>query len=225
MAREPERGEVIRRVLPSTVQLRSERAGGNRRAASGVVVAADPATGRAWIATARHFLDPATEQTVYARRPGRREAVPAGVRHLSGDGDLALLEVRGLALAPVPLKETAALGDEIWLIGFPWGRRATVVSGVVSQIVGRDGAIALEGAVRMVDASVSYGSSGAGVFDAATGALLGIVEGFRTAKVALPEAKDRVFELPVAGETTVIAVPAIRRALEAAGLCAFTAAP
>ena len=36
-----ERSEVIRRFLPSTVQLRSERTVGVRRAASGIVLAAD----------------------------------------------------------------------------------------------------------------------------------------------------------------------------------------
>lgn len=35
----------------------------------------------------------------------------------------------------------------------------------------------------MVDASVSYGASGGGVFDARTGGLIGLVEGYRTARV------------------------------------------
>jgi len=40
------RGEVLRQIVPSTVQLRCEREGGNRRAASGVVVARDGDTRR-----------------------------------------------------------------------------------------------------------------------------------------------------------------------------------
>jgi len=73
----------------------------------------------------------------------------------------------------------------------------------------------------MVDASVSYGSSGGGVFDAQTGELVGIVESYRTAKVAIPEMKDRVLEVPVAGETTLISAPAILRFLVDSGLSDF----
>ena len=40
-ARAPARSELLRGVLPSTVQLLAERPGGGRRGASGVVVAAD----------------------------------------------------------------------------------------------------------------------------------------------------------------------------------------
>jgi hypothetical protein len=65
---------------------------------------------------------------------------------------------------------------------------------------------------------VSYGSSGGGVFDAESGALVGIVEGYRTAKVAIPEMRGRVLEVPVAGETTLIAAPTILRFLVDSGL-------
>jgi S1-C subfamily serine protease len=216
-----ERGEVIRRILPSTVQLRSEREGGARRAASGVVLVADPGSRRAWIVTARHFLDPPVPQHVYARRPGRGEAVVATIRARSEELDLALLEVQGLDLEPAVLKPTAALGDEVLIVAFPWGRRLTVVSGIVSQLAPEEGQLPVDGVPRMVDASVSYGSSGGGVFDGATGALVAVVEGYRTAKVALPERPDRPLEIPVAGETTLIAAPAIRRFLIDAGLAPF----
>ena len=53
-----DRTDLIRRILGSTVQLRSQREGGARRAASGVVVATDPVARRAWIVTVRHFVDP-----------------------------------------------------------------------------------------------------------------------------------------------------------------------
>ena len=74
------------------------------------------------------------------------------------------------------------------------------------------------GPPRMVDASVSYGSSGGGVFDAVSGELVGVVEGYRTAKVAIPEMKERVFEMPVAGETNVIPAATIQKFLVEAGL-------
>jgi serine protease Do len=70
----------------------------------------------------------------------------------------------------------------------------------------------------MIDASVSYGASGGGVFDAATGTLVGIVESYRTARVALPTQPEKTLDLPVPGETTVVGAPAIRRFLETAGV-------
>ncbi|MBI1960518.1 MAG: trypsin-like peptidase domain-containing protein [Candidatus Rokubacteria bacterium] len=213
-----ERGEIIRRILPSTVQLRAERQGGARRAASGVVLASDPASGRSWIITTRHFLDPPGAQEVYVSSPGRKGRTKAVVAAVSPDLDLAVIEVDGLSLPPVRFKEVARLGDEVWVVAFPWGRRLTVVSGVVSQLVSREDEVPVEGTVRMVDASVSYGASGGGVFDAESGALIGIVEGYRTANVSLPEAPSRVVPVPVPGETTVIAARTILRFLTASGL-------
>jgi S1-C subfamily serine protease len=217
----PDKSDLIRGILASIVQLRAEREDGGRRAASGVVVAADPASGRAWIVTARHFVYPVERQTVFVRRPGSRTSVRAAIASVSPDLDLAVIEVEGLDLTPARLKESTRLGDDVLVIAFPWGRRFTVVGGVVSQIASPEGEMPLQGPARMVDASVSYGSSGGGVFDAHSGALIGIVESYRTAKVAIPEAKDRVLQVPVAGETTVIATPTILRFLVLSGLEGF----
>jgi len=74
--RAPDRGDLIRRILASTVQLRSEREGGIRRAASGVVVATDPGSRRAWIITVRHFITPFKQQQVYVQRSGAERARP-----------------------------------------------------------------------------------------------------------------------------------------------------
>jgi S1-C subfamily serine protease len=200
-----ERGEVIRKIVASTVQLRSER-DGVRRAASGVVIASDAAARRSWILTTRHFLAGRESQPVSLHRGAARAA--ARVVAVGTDVDLAILEVTGVTLPGVTLKDVAQLGDEVWVVAFPWGRRLTVVSGIVSQLVGDDGEPAVAGPPRMVDASVSYGSSGGGVFDAATGDLIGIVEGYRTARMTTKE--DRALEIPVAGETTLISSQAIR---------------
>jgi len=110
------------------------------------------------------------------------------------------------------------LGDEIWIAAFPWGRQLTVVSGGVSQLKSADGEFSIEGTIRMVDASVSYGASGGGVFDAGTGALVGIVEGYRTAQMSLPDKPERALQVPVAGETLVIPVGSITAFLNASGL-------
>jgi serine protease Do len=200
-----ERSDVIRKIVASTVQLRSEREG-VRRAASGVVIASDAAARRSWILTTRHFLDGRESQPVAMRRGAARAVAKVSV--IGTDVDLAILEVAGVALPGVTLKDVAQLGDEVWVVAFPWGRRLTVVSGSVSQLVGDDGEAAVAGAPRMIDASVSYGSSGGGVFDAATGALIGIVEGYRTARMTTKE--ERALEIPVAGETTLISSQAIR---------------
>jgi serine protease Do len=217
-ARAPDRAELIRGLLASTVQLRSERDGGLRRAASGVVVATAAGSQRTWIVTARHFIDPSPPEHVYVRLPGRMTVVPAVVAFVSPDRDLAIIEAELLDVAPARLKMEASLGDEILVVAFPWGQRFTVVRGIVSQVASLTG---VAGPARMVSASVSYGSSGGGVFDAQTGELVGIVEGYRTAKVAIPEMKERVLEVPVAGETTLIPAPAIFRFLVDSGLSNF----
>ena len=122
------------------------------------------------------------------------------------------------SITPVTLKDTVRLGDEVRVVGFPWGRRLTVVSGIVSQIAGADGETATTGAARMIDASVSYGASGGGVFDAPTGALVGIVEGYRTARITLQTVPEKTVDVPVPGETTVIPAATIRSFLVGAGL-------
>ncbi len=218
LAGSSERGDVIRRILPSTVQLRTEREGGARRAASGVVLASDAQLNRCWILTTRHFLDPAIRQDVSVRTPTRKGRAKAVVKALSQDLDLAVIEAEGINLPPVRLKEVVRLGDEIWIVAFPWGRQLTMVSGVVSQLRADEGEVAIEGTIRMVDASVSYGASGGRVFDAETGALIGIVEGYRTAQMSLPDTSNRPLQLPVAGETLVIPARSILDFLTVSGL-------
>lgn len=213
-----ERRALIRRALASTVQLRSEREGGVRRAASGVVVAVDPSRKRAWIATARHFVDPQVQQQISVRRPGSQGTVAGRVVFVSREHDLAIVETDGLDADPARLKMVASLGDDILVVAFPWGQRFTVTSGVVSQVAAPTGELLLAGPARMVDVSVSYGSSGGGVFDTHGGELVGIVESYRTAKVAIPEMKDRVLQVPVAGETTLVTAAVIVLFLVDSGL-------
>jgi hypothetical protein len=212
------REEVIRQILPSTVQLRAEQEGGPRRAASGIVVASDATSSRSWIVSTHHVVEPPDRQEVSLIVPGRKGRMKARILATSPDTDLVVLLVEGVALPPVRIKAAARLGDEVWVVAFPWGRRLTLVSGVVSQIGTDDGEVRVEGPPRMVDASVSYGSSGGGVFDATTGALVGIVEGYRTARVAVPQAPERVVAIPIPGETTVIPSDAIVHFLICVGL-------
>lgn len=213
-----DRSVVLQRILSSSVQLRAELDGGGHRSGSGVVVASDPQSSRCWIITTRHFLEPARPLRLLASVPGHRGRLSAEVVAVSDDLDLAVVSVQGVAPPAVTLKDDTRLGEEVWVVGFPWGRRLTVVSGVVSQIAGEEGEHPLEGPARMVDASVSYGASGGGVFEASNGLLIGIVEGYRTARVALPNAPEGVLSIPVPGETTIVSSVAIRRFLSRAGL-------
>jgi S1-C subfamily serine protease len=217
--RSTSRGDVIRQILPATVQLRCERDGGGRRAASGVLLARDAATRRAWIVTTRHFLEPMAPQKISVSA-GRKARVAATVVKVSERVDLALLEVADLGSTPVRLKDSVQLGDEVWVVAFPFGRRMTLSSGVVSQVVG-DTSAEYEGSARMVDVSVSYGASGGGVFDAQTGALVGLIESYRTARVSMQGPPERVIEVPVPGETTLISAAAIRGLISDAGLERF----
>jgi hypothetical protein len=69
-----------------------------------------------------------------------------------------------------------------------------------------------------IDASTSHGSSGAGVFDSRTGALIGLVEAFGTARVHIkggPAASQHV-DIPMPGMTYVTPVNKIDEFLRAA---------
>ncbi len=212
---------MLRGVLPSAVQLLSERAGGGHRAASGVVVASDPVRRLTWVLTAGHFVASPAPETIYVRATGTRDRFRGTLVRADRDPDLALVLVENLVLPPVRSREVAHLGDDVWVVAFPRGRQMTLASGTVSQVgLGKD-ADPTEGPVQQIDTSVSYGASGAGVFDAETGELIGVVEGYRTAQIATRDAPDRVMEIPVPGETIVISAQAVRRFLSGFELGAF----
>ncbi len=211
------RGGELREIIGPCVQLHTEREGA-RRAGSGVVIAADPVARRSWIITTRHLFEPAGPQQLWVQSTDGGRRLRAVVRALSDADDLAVVEVEDRVLPTARLQDTVRLGDEVRVVAFPWGRRLTVVSGIVSQFASAESEVAVEGPARMIDASVSYGASGGGVFDAAVGTLVGIVESYRTARVALPTQPERTLDLPVPGETTVVGTPAIRRFLEKAGV-------
>jgi len=206
----PNRGDLLRRVMGPTVQIRVERGSGVRRAASGVAVAVDQERARTWIVTARHALEPEGQELVVVTGPDRSRPRRARLLALSPDADLALLEVEATDIPVAALKADVRLGDEVWVIAFPRGRRATLVSGVVSQLT-QDGVVG--GAAAMIDAPVSYGASGGGVYDAETGKLVGIVEGYRTGRVKVQDSPERTIDIPFPGETTVVSALTIMRFL------------
>jgi len=68
------------------------------------------------------------------------------------------------------------------------------------------------------DAAIGYGSSGGGVFDVPGGRLVGLVEGYRTARVAFGKDEGYSFDVPMPGETFIAPAAKIRRFLSDRGL-------
>lgn len=227
-----ERQAIIDRIVSTAAKVVVERSGERVASGSGVVVACsapgkDPAT---FVLTAAHLVQGKPDGAVYVRftgtTGGRSRLLAQVVRRGDVESlDLALLRVAGVALAPASLADPAAvrLGEEILIVGFPWGKRLALFSGIVSQVPA-DGAPDSPAEERggpsvMVDASVGNGVSGGGVYQEATGRLLGVVEGYRTASVALRD-RTQTFSLkvPMPGETFVIGAEQIREFLKDAGI-------
>lgn len=223
---EPTREQVLQTILPSSVQIVLEQDGRRFRSASGVVIAARPAPRGTdcFVLTSGHTVTRLSGQEkiyiLFDRHRGEGIKAPATVlaRRESDDLDLALLRTeasRCLAARPgIP----PPLGEPIWVVAFPWGRNIKLTSGIVSQVnPDAFGDHRLPSSL-MVDASVSYGSSGGGVYEARTGRLVGLIEGYGTASVSVGDDKPlRYIDVPVPGETYVTPVPAIQRFLDEAG--------
>lgn len=199
------KNEIISHTLAVTVQVSVERADGARRSGSGVVLINQAEPERTLVLTAYHLVEPPAEQTIHVVLPRGDEQLEASLVGTDPEVDLALLETGALPTAPVAFEAEAQLGDDVWVVAFPWGRHRTVVKGVVSQVEAADPDHAsITGPVNLIDASVSHGMSGGGVFASDTGGLVGLVRGYRTAQLALPGADGEPLNLPVAAETTVI---------------------
>jgi len=216
------REDVLRRILPSSVQIVLEQQEGRRfRTGSGVVIAARsrPDGAECFILTSGHTVAGVAGRSVnilFGRHEGNGEKAVATVlaRRDTDDLDVALLSARGARCAPARPGPPPALGEPIWVVAFPWGRAMTLASGVVSQVKWENGTERDASARLMVDASVSYGSSGGGVFEARTGALIGLVEGYRTARIASQGTPSAWFiDVPVPGQTFVTPLDDIRRFL------------
>jgi serine protease Do len=214
----PSKNEVIAHTLATTVQLVAERPNGSRRSGSAVLLRdgsggpGDGSDGRAFVITAHHVLAPEPKQRLAVLFPGGQRQADATLLASDPDLDLALLAVSEPGEAEVRLRQEAFLGDEVWVVAFPWGRRRTVVKGVVSQIAvpeATEDTAPIGGPIRLIDASVSYGMSGGGVFDAGTGDLLGIVRGYRTAQLSVQGSDEQLLHVPLAGETTVVSAAQI----------------
>lgn len=191
---------VIAEAVTSSVQVIAEGER-RRRTGSAVVLGSDEAGVSSLVLTSAHFLTPLIDQRIYVRLTPDSEPLPAELVALDDDADLALLEVAAIDRRPINLEDASRLGEQVWVVAYPWGRERTVVRGAVSQL--EQGAVSLRGPVRLIDASVTHGMSGGGIFESSTGNMVGLVQGYRTAQMALPGGGDPLV-FPVAGETTVI---------------------
>ncbi len=150
--------------------------------------------------------------------------------------DLALVRVEGVALPPVQFQEMSRvqLGSPVLVASSPFGRELSITSGIISQLY-LSGPPALEAAacppgrreklcteprpleeIFKTDAPICYGSSGGGVFLAATGRLVGLVESYQSADIIIrPKAGEQYkIQIPVPGESFLISVNKIKYFLE-----------
>jgi S1-C subfamily serine protease len=221
---EPSRREdVLQRILPSAVQIILENAEGRRfRTGSGVVIASRGA--ECFIVTSGHTVTGAIGQKEISllfgrqRGAGTRASATVLAHRETEEVDIALLRAQTDQCVPARPAAAPELGEAVWVIGFPWGRNMLLASGIVSQVNFGDAADGESQSRLMVDASVSYGSSGGGVYEARGGGLLGLVEGYRTARVTSKGTEQSWYiDVPVPGQTLVTPLTDIRRFLADTG--------
>ncbi len=225
--RPPDR-DVIQHVLGSSVQVVLERNGDRYRTGSGVIILATPdgAGSDCLILSSGHTfagVKAGDENETYVllnRHQGAATKVRAQIvaRRDSAHVDLALLRTRAPHCRPASLGRPPALGDRIWIVGFPWGRQIRLMSGMVSEVNLDDQGNLRAGSSLVVDASVAYGMSGGGVFDAVTGRLVGLIEGYGTARVPFGQKPTlQYIDVPVPGETYVTSLATIEGFLQDSG--------
>ena len=228
------RSSTVQKVFPSAVRLQIAADGAVVRSASGVAFAKEGE--RTFVLTNAHVVEPsaAWKEPVEIRVlvSGAKEPFPGRVvaRGSVPDADIAVIEVRGAKVHITPLAPDDALelGDDLVVIGAPFGKGLSVAAGIVSQIeydFAEGGVPPRLPRALKTDAAIGYGSSGGGVFDVPGGHLVGLVEGYRTARVAFGGKDDGyAFDVPMPGETFVAPAAKIRRFLAERGLATLAPA-
>ncbi|HET8541508.1 MAG TPA: serine protease [Anaeromyxobacter sp.] len=229
------RAATVQKVFPSAVRIQVTAGGEVMRTASGIGFARDAR--RTYVLTNAHVVE-----------PGRSWKSPVEVRVLPGgaaspiaarivacgrvpDSDLAILEVQAeLPVTALGADDDLELGDDLVVIGAPFGKGLSVAAGIVSQVeydFAEAAAAPRSPKAMKTDAAIGYGSSGGGVFDVPGGRLVGLVEGYRTARVAFGGKQDEqyAFDVPMPGETFVAPAAKIRRFLAENGLARLAPGP
>ncbi len=220
------RAATVQKVFPSAVRIQIAAAGEVVRSASGIAFARQG--GQTYVLTNAHVVEAAREW----KRPVEIRVLPSGGQPCAGkviavgrvpDVDLAVIEVGGeLPVTALAADDALQLGDDLVVIGAPFGKGLSVAAGIVSQVEyghAENGATPSAPTGMKTDAAIGYGSSGGGVFDVGGGRLVGLVEGYRTARVAFgKDAEEYTFDVPMPGETFVAPAAKIRRFLRDSGL-------
>jgi len=220
-----EKSRVVQKALRYSVRVEVLVRGKVERAASGVVVATEGDT--SYVLTNEHVVQReglsgnASFQVVVERPKLRRLQARVIAEGKVPDEDLALLAVYGEALTPAQIvaEDHVDVGDDVVVVGAPYGRALSVSSGIVSQLEVDEQDPRVQRAMK-TDAPIGYGASGGGVFDVPSGRLVGLVEGYRTAKVAFGGlSKDEFsFDIPMPGETFLAPPAKIRAFVQRAGI-------
>ena len=222
----PTRRQVIQAVLHHSVRVKVLDGDEAQKLGSGVVIASrtGPEGAASYVVTNAHvvknegfaheqvhvLIDDGEQVTELEAQVLAQGTVPAL--------DLALLQVKGVALPPAALagEEELGLGDSIVVAAAPYGKDLSLSAGIVSQLeVDRT---SHQATMLKTDASIGYGASGGGIFSLESGKLLAIVEGYRTAKVDFAVQKQAYsFDVPMPGETFAAPTPKLRRFLREKG--------
>jgi trypsin-like peptidase len=186
---------------------------------SAVVIAAREEAGESvcYVLTAGHVLSLAGGErgaSVLVRLPadGPSHTIPAELLRQvdAGERDLAVLRTLGGPCRPAALAPPPGEGADVWLAGFPAAGGAHVVPGHVRDAVRR------AGLPWSVEGAVTEGTSGGGVFDAGSGGLLGLIQGYWTVRLVAPG--GRIAGETPAGRIAVIPMPRIRALLTEWGM-------
>jgi S1-C subfamily serine protease len=227
------RAAAVQKVFPSAARVQILAAGELVRTASAVAFARKG--GKTYLLTNAHVVEKGASwgsPVEFRVLPSSGEPLPARVAATgrAPDVDLAVLEVRGeLAVTPLAEDDALALGDDLFVIGAPFGKGLSVAAGIVSQIEYEHAEAAGKRPAPTelkTDAAIGYGSSGGGVFDVGRARLIGLVEGYRTARVAFGKnSEEYSFDVPMPGETFVAPAAKIRRFLRDSGLADLAQEP
>ena len=190
--------DVVARVLPGVVNVKTVGFDGRKGEASGVVI-----DRRGVIVTNNHVVRGARILTVSFNDGRHTKPVRATVIGTAASRDLAIIRVALGDLTPVPLGQSSKLrlGDAVLAIGFPLdlGGGPTVTQGIVSGLdrtVHADNGPDLEGLLQ-TDAAINPGNSGGALVDSA-GKLIGINT------IAATGAENIGFAIAIDGARSVI---------------------
>ena len=194
----PSAADVVARVLPGVVNVKTVGFDGSKGEASGVVI-----DRRGVIVTNNHVVRGARRLTVSFNDGRHKQSVKATVIGTAASRDLAIIRVALDDLVPVPLGRSSKLrlGDAVLAIGFPLdlGGGPTVTQGIVSGLdrtVHADNGPDLEGLLQ-TDAAINPGNSGGALVDSA-GNLIGINT------IAATGAENIGFAIAIDGARSVI---------------------